>query len=44
MEHLTKLRHLIKLYVGGTRVTNAGVRKLKSALPECAVNVDPVDL
>ena len=41
--HLAKLKHIRKLVIVGTGLTNAGVEELKESLPDCRIEHDPLD-
>ena len=41
LAHLTKLKHLQYLRLGGSQITDEGVRKLKESLPTCQVEHGP---
>ena len=41
LEHLQRMKQLIEIYLGGTRVTAAGVKKLQQALPNCRIDFWP---
>ncbi len=40
LEHLKRLTKLQSLYLQNTKVTDAGVKKLQQALPQCKVHSD----